>query len=200
MATTDNYAASIVDRKRQIRAQFSTNIARLLDDKHMKQSTLCDEVTLEFGRMGVLKDERDPNRGWRSLQPWELSRWARGQVTPDPVAIAAIAKVLGVQPDDIVHGVTAESDPNAIVFTTKQMGDRFFWEFKGTVDVATHSKLLAALTERYKGASSTVIRCARCGDRRGVEQLNFHTELDGSTSYVCDPCHRSGAVGNPPSA
>jgi transcriptional regulator with XRE-family HTH domain len=147
MATTDNYAASIVDRKRQIRAQFSSNLARLLDDKHMKQSTLCDEVTLEFGRMGILKDPNDKDSGWRSLQPWELSRWARGQVTPDPVAISAIATVLGVRPDDIVHGVTAEADPNAVVFSTKQLGSRYFWEFKGTVDADTHRKLLATLSE-----------------------------------------------------
>lgn len=150
MATKDNYAANIVERKRRIREQFSANFARLLDEKHMKQSSLCNLVTNEFKNNGVLKDERDPNSGWRSLQPWELSRWARGQVTPDPVAIAAIARVLGVQPDDIVHGVTADSDPNAIVFTTTQMGDRFFWEFKGTVDVSTHARLLSALTEQYQ--------------------------------------------------
>lgn len=148
MATTDNYAASIVDRKRQIRAQFSSNLARLLDDKHMKQSTLCDEVTLEFGRMGVLKDPDNPDSGPRSLQPWELSRWARGTVTPDPVAIAAIAKVFDVAPDSIVHGVTAEADPNAVIFSSKQLPDgRFFWEFKGTVDADTHRKLLGTLAE-----------------------------------------------------
>lgn len=156
MATTDNYAASIVDRKKQIRAQFSSNLARLLDDKHMKQSTLCDEVTKLFAEEKVeapsgpskLKNPPAQTSAFRTLQPWELSRWARGQVTPDPVAISAIAKVLGVEPDAIVHGVTAEADQNAVVFSTKQMADgRFFWEFKGTVDVATHRKLLATLAE-----------------------------------------------------
>ena len=190
MATTDNYAASIVDRKKQIRAQFSTNLARLLDDKHMKQSTLCDEVTLEFGRMGALKDPNDPNSGPRSLQPWELSRWARGQVTPDPEAIAAIAKVFGVQPDSIVHGVTAEADPNAVVFSTKQLGDRYFWEFKGTVSAATHRRLLAALTEEYAAPAPTMIRCDECGARFPKDELDYDTLPDGSTRYVCKPCNR----------
>lgn len=155
MATTDNYAASIVDRKKQIRAQFSSNLARLLDDKHMKQSTLCDEVTKLFAEEKVAPPS-GPNKSknppaetsqFRTLQPWELSRWARGQVTPDPVAISAIAKVLRVKPDEIVHGVTAEADPNAVSFSTKQFGDRFFWEFKGMVDADTHRKLLATLAE-----------------------------------------------------
>lgn len=147
MATKDIYAQSIVDRKKDIRAQFSANVKILLEERHMTQAKLCREVSKEFERNSVLKNADAPADGTRIMQPWEISRWVKGEITPDPEAIAAIAAVLGVKPDEIVHGITSETDPNAIVFSSKQIDSGYFWEFKGTVNQETHRKLLSVLAE-----------------------------------------------------
>lgn len=145
--TTDLFARSIVDRKRQVRAEFTQNLARLLDEKEMKQSQLAAGINEVFEQDGVLATSPKAKSKYRKVEPWELSRWARGQITPDSVALGAIAKVLGVQPEDLVHGITADEDPNAVVSSYRQIGERYFWEFKGTVDRETHRKLMVVLAD-----------------------------------------------------
>ena len=148
MAGTDRVAQSIVERRRDVRTQFSQNFARLIDERGMKQSTLAARVDEIFREDKVYADPDKPQDGFREIRPWEISRWSRGLITPDPVAITSIAKAFDVEPDDLVHGITAESDPNAVTFKTQQLPNgRYFWTFSGSVDAGTHRKLLSALAD-----------------------------------------------------
>lgn len=188
--STDLFASSIVDRKRQIRAQFSTNLGRLLDEKHIKQSQLAAGVNEIFAANNVRSDANDPKSPLRTVPAWELSRWARGQITPDPVAIDAIAKVLGVQSDELVHGITADADPNAVVSSYKQIGNKFFWEMKGTVSAATHRALMRVLAdETVHSAMAAFVTCESCGQSVDAGNVDIVNRADGTVGTTCKPCN-----------
>ena len=76
-----------------------------------------------------------------------MSRWVRGTVTPDNDAVTAVAEVFGVEPDDLVPGIHAEANPDAVVMSMRQTRpDRWYWEFRGVVGVETHRELMRVLS------------------------------------------------------
>ena len=139
---------SLAYRKQRIRDQLKSNLGRLLKERGINQSDLARMLNEHFEKTSVLADPEDPSAGFRKVPAWELSRWANGRITPDADIILAIAKVLGVEADELVVGASADADPNAVVFTTRQLANgRYAWEFQGTVTAETHRKLLLALAE-----------------------------------------------------
>lgn len=190
---TDNFAESIIGRKRQIREQFSESLARVLDERGISQSMLSKGVEEIFRRDNVMAK---PGKGGkveiRKAPAWEISRWARGQVTPDPVAIAAIAETVGVQPDDLVHHISADVDPNALVSSYKQVGNKFFWEMKGTVSAATHRALMRVLAEEtiHAGQTDTVI-CEATGKTIPLADAELDHRADGTIGAVSSEHNRT---------
>lgn len=147
MAAQDNYATSMRKRKERVREEFSENVKALLEARNIKQIELCKMVEKEFKRTNVLKDPEGPSNEFRTVTPWEMSRWVLGNNTPDPEAIAAIARVLDVTTDDLVIGISAEADPHAMICSEVELPDgRFFIEFKGTVDAEARRNIRAAIT------------------------------------------------------
>lgn len=191
---TDNFADSIIGRKRQIREQFSESLARVLDERGISQSMLSKGVEEIFRRDNVMAK---PGKGGkveiRKAPAWEISRWARGQVTPDPVAIAAIAETVGVQPDDLVHHISADVDPNALVSSYKQVAHgKFFWEMKGTVSAATHRALMRVLADETIHAEQTsTVACETCGKTVSTDDVEFTRKADGTLGAVCQTCNRA---------
>lgn len=145
-STTDHFTDSILDRRRAIRGEFSKNFSRLVDASGLTQAAIADKVTKLWEERGVRKDEEA--EGTRKLASWELSRWARGQQTPDPAGVEVIAEVLGVRPDELVTGVAAEANQSAMRLNMKELADgRVHVEFAGVVDQGMRSKILALLAQ-----------------------------------------------------
>lgn len=193
MATsTDLVTDSIITRKKKIRDEFAERLGKILDQKGISQSMLSKGVEEIFRRDGVRgKPDKNGKAEIRKAPAWEISRWARGQVTPDPAAISAIAEVVGVKPDDLVHAITSDLDPNALVSTYKQVGKKFFWEMKGTVSAATHRALMRILAdETIHEDLTSVVPCESCGKNIPLVEAEVTPKADGTLEAICNECNR----------
>lgn len=148
LSAKDLFVAGITQRRGEIRKSFATNIAKLIDARQMKQSQLIDMLNAYFATKEV--PSRSRKKGgpkWREIPAWELSRWVRGTVTPDNEAVVAVAEIFGVEPDDLVPGIEAEANPDAVVMSMRQAGvGKWYWEFKGVVAADTHRELMRVLS------------------------------------------------------
>lgn len=144
----DLFVAGITQRRGEIRKSFATNIAKLIDTRQMKQSQLIDQLNAYFAEKEIpSRSKKEGGSKFREIPAWELSRWVRGTVTPDNEAVVAVATIFGVEPDDLVPGIEAEANPDAVVMSMRQAGaGRWYWEFKGVVSADTHRELMRVLS------------------------------------------------------
>lgn len=143
---SDVFMNSINGRRREVREQFATNFGAIIDEKGLKQSDVITRVNAIWAKNGVLKNSEDPNSGVRVLQAWELSRWARAAVTPEPAIITVIAEALEVTPSDLVSGILGGDGSDH--FSIKQNdGNSFTVDYHGTVDRRRLSLILQALDD-----------------------------------------------------
>lgn len=124
-------------RSDKTRSFFKQNFGQLLDAHRKTQAQVVREVNEQ-------RKAKDPKS--KELNSFELSRYARGTMTPAPETVADIAAVFGKSIDDLVPGYGAIDDPLAFVFTVRELEDgRFFINISGAFDAEKKAKITIAM-------------------------------------------------------
>jgi len=115
------------ERRRQIRAIFAQNFGRIIEERGVTQKDVAQKVGIE---------------------PYEMSRYARGAQTPKPGKVEVIARALEVDPDALVPGYVTKADAKGMKVTMQELDSGNMWiEFAGAFDRETANEMISIMAK-----------------------------------------------------
>lgn len=146
-ASSDDRVRGNTDRQAAVKMEFARRLQAQMILKGWNQSELARRASALLP-----KPVKGQKRGASGIGRDSISHYMRGKMLPLPVYLDALAKALGVRPEDLMP-TAAPGMIEAPPFEMKGMpGGRMYLRINRTVSSSTAAKIMELLSKEDQGA------------------------------------------------